>query len=247
MSLGYSCPPKHTPTRRNALTHTPQLPGHALEPPSFTPKALCLWHSRAYRGTSQSPSPWSHAPRTLPLAQVSAVCPSSDFLAPEESKSDPLWGAAAHAPSWRGHGSWTPRHGASCCILPPCLLVPRIWPLTSSLLLDSPGQLLTCSTPAVSRAACPWPPGGVPESQAGLAAEQPCLTGLCLLRGAPQLVLRRGWGGGWPGVLLGLLTTCLLSQQGPAAASVPCSAGRGLRQHCSGLRVHPQAVGSSLI
>lgn len=145
-------------------------------------------------------SPWSHAPRAHPLPRCPRVPPREmPCLTPSESRSDPPPGSSCTHPRLKGSGFLNPQTWGQLLPLAPCPLVPQCRPLTSSLLLGSPGQILTCFTPAVRRAACPWPPGGVPESQAGLAAEQPCLTGLCLLCSAPRPGLGQGWGGGWPG------------------------------------------------
>ena len=120
--------------------------------------------------------------------------------------------------------------------------VPQSRALTSSLLPGSRGSLSHASP----RPSAGQPGHGLPEPQAGLAAEQPCLTGLCSLRSASTAGLRPGMGRGLARGPAGWLTTCLLSR-GLAAAPVPCSAGPELRRHCSGRRVHPQAVCGSLI
>lgn len=70
-------------------------------------------------------------------------------------------------PQLEGSGVLSPRPWGQLLPPAPCPLVPHSRPLTSSLLLGSQGSSSHASCPStVSRAACPWPPGGVPGSQA---------------------------------------------------------------------------------
>lgn len=137
-------------------------------------------------------------------------------------------------PQLEGSGVLSPRPWGQLLPLAPCPSVPHSWPLTSSLLLGSQGSSSHASFPwTVSRAACPWPPGGVPGSQAGLATKQLCLTGLCWLCSA----CTAGLGGAGPGAGRGFLRDC--SQ--PASS---CGGGRRLPQGHA-LQVGTQARPSS--
>lgn len=163
-------PEAHTYTQAHARARTP-----AVGP---CPGAACL-HPKGSLSEAEwgllmkpwSPSPRSHAPR------AAALCPGVCTSHPRRCR---VWlqvkagvspsGVQLHTPPAGGVRVHEPQTRGQLLPLAPCPLAPQCWPLTSSLLLGVPGQLLTCFTPAVSRAACPWPPGGVPESQAGLAA-----------------------------------------------------------------------------
>lgn len=82
----------------------------------------------------------------------------------------------------------------------------------------------------------------VPESQAGLAAEQPCLTGLSWQQSVLSEALRDEAGSGVTGAASNLLCLTVWS----AAALVGASCRSWVQQHHSGLGVHPQADSSSL-
>lgn len=160
-------------------------------------------------------------------------------LAPSESRGARS-GVQLHASPSPAAGSGFLNSETQGQLLPHALLLRR--PTAGPLPLPSclaPGQLLTCFTSAVSRAAWPWPPRGVPASQAGPAAEQPCLTGLCLLCSAPTAGLQpAGRGGGLAG--------------GPAGGSRPAFSGGGRQlPQCHALQVQnsgstAQGSGSSL-
>lgn len=132
-------------------------------------------------------------------------------------------------PQLEGSGVLSPRPWGQLLPPAPCPLVPHSRPLTSSLLLGSQGSSSHASCPsAVSRAACPWPPGGVPGSQAAWPPSRSASlasAGSALPAQQGSAGPGRGLAGGWPGVPPGLLTTCLFSWWGPAAASGSCSAG----------------------
>lgn len=81
-----------------------------------------------------------------------------------------------------------------------------------------------------------------PESQAGLAAEQPCLTGLSWQQSMLSEAPRDEAGSGVTGAAPNLLSLTVWS----AAALVHASCRSWVQQHHSGLGVHPQADSSSL-
>lgn len=108
----------------------------------------------------------------------------------------------------------------------------RAYPLPRPSCL-APGPLLTCFT----RPSAGQPGHGLQE---GSPSHRPDPVGRrVVLPHWPLLAPKRGssQGVGLAGGPAVWLTTCLLSR-GQAAAPLPCSAGPGLRQHRSGLRVH---------
>lgn len=187
------------------------------------PKALCLRRRVGLTEEASEPQPMISCPEYYPLPKRPQVLPRQMLVWLQVKAGVTPSGTQLYThPQLEGSGVLSPRPWGQLLPLAPCPLVPHSWPLTSSLLLGSQGSSSHASFPStVSRAACPWPPGGVPGSQAGLATKQLCLTGLCWLCSA----CTAGLGGAGPGVPPGLLTTCLFSWWGLAAASGSCSAG----------------------
>lgn len=176
LTASVRCPLQHTPPHSTTRAHTP-APSCA-QSHCRHPKALCLGRRVGLTAEASEPQPVSSCPERYALPELPQVLPwHMPCLAPRESWSDPLRTQLHTYPQLEGSGVWSPRPWGQCCFSPPSLrateLAPYLFPPAGL-----PGQVLTCFPSAVSRAACPWPPGGVPGSQAGPATEQPCLTGL---------------------------------------------------------------------
>lgn len=197
-----------------------------------------------YESGASEPQPTSSCPGRHPLPRRLQVLPRhTPRLAPSESRSDTFRDPAVHTPPAGGVWGLEPQTQDQVLPLAPTPRHPGAGPLPRpSCLL--PGQLLTCL--AVSGAARPWPPGGVPSLRPASHPEAlphwPVPALLCPHGGARPG--RDGAGRGSSAAAHNLPSRA--SEAGGCLQAVLCRSRPG--RHSSGLpRVRPQAVCSSLI